>query len=151
MKTILILNGPNLNMLGRREPAIYGHQTLGDIEALCHKTAEAHGATVDFRQSNHEGQLVDWIQGALDTADGVIINAAAYTHTSLAIQDALKLLSVPVVEVHLSDPSTRESFRHHSYVEAVAAHIVKGKGSAGYAEAIAWLSTRARNPPGLSL
>lgn len=136
---VLILNGPNLNMLGMREPHIYGTQTLDDIRALCETTAAAHGMTVDFRQSNHEGTLVDWIQQARGSVDAVIINAAAYTHTSVAIHDALKLLPVPIVEVHLSDPATREPFRHHSYIEPLAAHIIKGQGSPGYAAALDWL------------
>lgn len=133
---ILILNGPNLNMLGQREPAIYGHDTLADIEALCVKTAEKFGLTVDFRQSNYEGELVGWIQEAMNTHVGLIINAAAYTHTSVAIHDALKLLSYPIIEVHLSDPEQRESFRHFSYVTSVAKTVIKGKGAAGYAEAV---------------
>lgn len=136
---VLILNGPNLNMLGVREPHIYGTQTLGDIENLCRAAAAANGQTVDFRQSNHEGELVTWIQQAAGTQDAVIINAAAYTHTSVAIHDALKLLTVPVVEVHLSDPATREPFRHHSYIEPLAACIVKGQGAHGYVRALDWL------------
>ena len=133
---ILILNGPNLNMLGQREPEIYGHDTLADIQALCEQEAAKCGAHVDFRQSNHEGVLVDWIQEAVGTVQGVIINAAAYTHTSVAIHDALKLLSCPVFEVHLSDPHTREAFRHTSFIEPVAAHIFKGQGKDGYVAAI---------------
>ncbi len=140
MPQILILNGPNLNMLGRREPDIYGRETLKDIKALCEKTAKPLGLDVDFRQSNHEGELVTWIQEALDKTAGIIINAGAYTHTSLAIHDALKLLSAPVVEVHISDPKKREAFRHHSYIEPLAAHTIAGQGAAGYAEAIIWLS-----------
>ncbi|MEC7029489.1 MAG: type II 3-dehydroquinate dehydratase [Pseudomonadota bacterium] len=133
---LLILNGPNLNMLGQREPEIYGHDTLADIKILCEQEAEKYGATIDFRQSNHEGVLVDWIQEALGTADGIIINAAAYTHTSVAIHDALKLLSCPIVEVHLSDPHTREEFRHKSFIEPVAQHIFKGLGKDSYIAAI---------------
>lgn len=140
MMKILVLNGPNLNMLGVREPEIYGHQTLNDIENLCAETAKANGATTDFRQSNHEGELVEWIQQALNKVDGVIINAAAYTHTSVAIHDALKLLSCPVVEVHLSDPETREEFRHHSYIAPLAAKIIKGHGAEGYKQAIEFLT-----------
>jgi 3-dehydroquinate dehydratase-2 len=141
---VLILNGPNLNMLGVREPHIYGTQTLDDIRALCTETATTHKVTVDFRQSNHEGELVTWIQQARGTCDAVIINAAAYTHTSVAIHDALKLLDVPVVEVHLSDPATRESFRHHSYIEPLAAFVVKGKGAEGYKIALETLAARHR-------
>ena len=137
MKKILILNGPNLNMLGAREPEIYGTQTLEDIKQLCR---EASGKTViDFRQSNHEGELVTWIQEALGHIDGLIINAAAYTHTSVAIHDALKLLSCPIVEVHLSDIIQREEFRHHSYIQPVATKIIKGQGAQGYVQAIEFL------------
>lgn len=139
-KTILILNGPNLNMLGVREPSIYGHQTLDDIRALCGARAEETGFGIDFRQSNHEGELVTWIQEERLKVAGVIINAGAYTHTSVAIHDALKLLEVPVVEVHLSDPETREAFRHVSYIAPIAAKIIKGKGAAGYTEAIEYLA-----------
>jgi 3-dehydroquinate dehydratase-2 len=142
MPNILILNGPNLNMLGRREPAIYGTQTLADIKALCEKSAKSLSLSIDFRQSNYEGELVTWIQEAMDKADAVVINAAGYTHTSIAIHDALKMLSVPVVEVHLSDPKSREAFRHHSFIEPVASHSIAGMGADGYVEAIAWLSTR---------
>lgn len=132
MKTILILNGPNLNMLGTREPEIYGHQTLSDIENLCVTEGHKHNFRIDFRQSNHEGQLVDWIQEARGLCEGVIINAAAYTHTSVAIHDALKLLDVPIIEVHLSDPKTREAFRHQSYIEPLAAAHFAGQGPQGY-------------------
>ncbi len=139
---VLILNGPNLNMLGVREPHIYGTQTLDDIRALCMATATAHNQTIDFRQSNSEGELVTWIQQARGTYNALIINAAAYTHTSIAIHDALKLLEVPVIEVHLSDPSTREPFRHHSYIEPLAAFVVKGKGAEGYKIALETLAAR---------
>ena len=145
MKSILILNGPNLNMLGRREPEIYGKQTLADIEALCLGVGEKLNIDISFRQSNHEGELVTWIQNALDRFDGVIVNAAAYTHTSVAIHDALKLLSVPVIEVHLSDPSKREEFRHISYIEPVASAVIKGKGAQGYVEAIEALNDMISN------
>ncbi|MCB9990046.1 MAG: type II 3-dehydroquinate dehydratase [Rhodospirillales bacterium] len=145
MMRILILNGPNLNMLGRREPDIYGHQTLADIEALCRDTAIRLGQEVDFRQSNHEGELVTWIQQAVEGIDGVIINAAAYTHTSVAIHDALKLLSVPVIEVHLSNPKEREAFRHISYIEPLAAALFAGEGARGYVKALEFLST-SQNP-----
>lgn len=136
MPKILILNGPNLNMLGRREPEIYGSETLADIEALC-RAAGAHlGFDVDFRQSNHEGELVEWIQTAKENADAILINAAAYTHTSLAIHDALKLTGLPIAEVHLSDPKARESFRHFSYIEDLAVVHVSGQGAAGYVRAL---------------
>jgi 3-dehydroquinate dehydratase-2 len=139
MKKILILNGPNLNMLGMREPEIYGTQTLQDIQNLCEITAKPHNIDVDFRQSNHEGILVDWIQEAIQGVDGLIINAAAYTHTSVAIHDALKLLSCPIIEVHLSDPETREEFRHISYIAPIATKIIKGNGATGYAQAIEFI------------
>ncbi len=133
---ILILNGPNLNMLGRREPDIYGTQTLDDIKKLCDDTAKKCGAKIDFRQSNHEGELVTWIQKSLDKVDAIIINAGAYTHTSVAIHDALKLHLCPIIEVHLSDPETREEFRHFSYITPLSTHVIKGKGAAGYTQAI---------------
>lgn len=137
---VLILNGPNLNMLGMREPEIYGSQTLDDVEHLCRIKAEDLGLTIDFKQSNHEGTLVDWIQEAVRTVDGVIINAAAYTHTSVAIHDSLKLLSVPIIEVHISNPKTREEFRHHSFVEPLAASVIAGEGVNGYVLALEELS-----------
>ncbi len=140
-KTILVLNGPNLNMLGVREPDIYGRQTLQDIKIMCVERAGELAFTLDFRQSNHEGELVTWIQEERQNIVGLIINAGAYTHTSVAIHDALKLLDVPVIEVHLSDPETREEFRHFSYIKPVAAKVIKGKGAAGYTEAITALST----------
>ena len=137
--TIMILNGPNLNMLGLREPEIYGHQTLDDIRDMCEKST---GYRVDFRQSNHEGELVTWIQGAVTNPEiaGMIINAAGYTHTSVAIHDALKMLNVPIVEVHLSNPHEREDFRHHSYITPTAAHVICGQGAKGYAQALDYLS-----------
>ncbi len=138
-KKILILNGPNLNMLGQREPEIYGRQTLKDIETLCRQTGARLHMKIDFRQSNHEGELVTWIQKARGKIDGLIINAAAYTHTSVAIHDALKLLNVPIVEVHLSNPRERESFRHHSYIEPVAAICIAGLGAEGYVKSLEFL------------
>lgn len=140
MKKILILNGPNLNMLGMREPEIYGFQTLDDIKEICEAAAAKQGIKIDFRQTNHEGVLVDWIQEAVVNFDGVIINAAAYTHTSVAIHDALKLLKCPIIEVHISDPETREKFRHHSYVSPCATEIIKGKGADGYRQAVEKIS-----------
>ena len=136
MKKILILNGPNLNMLGTREPEIYGHQTLRDLEDLCFQKAHKVDLKIEFRQSNHEGELVEWIQNANDLTDGLIINAAAYTHTSIAIHDALKLLDCPIIEVHLSNPKEREAFRHFSYIEPLAAAVIAGHGVAGYEMAI---------------
>ncbi len=140
-KSILILNGPNLNMLGVREPSVYGHQTLQDVKVLCVERAGELAMTVDFRQSNHEGELVTWIQEERENICGLIINAGAYTHTSLAIHDALKVLTVPIIEVHISDPEQREEFRHFSYIKPLATEVIKGKGVPGYIEAINTLST----------
>lgn len=133
---ILILNGPNLNMLGQREPEIYGTLTLTDIKDLCEKTAAPLHITTDFRQSNHEGELVGWIQDSLGTIDGLIINAAAYTHTSIAIHDALRLLNVPIIEVHLSDPKKREDFRKFSYIESLSVAVFAGFREKSYVMAI---------------
>lgn len=140
MKNILIINGPNLNMLGQREPEIYGSTTLDEICGQCEEKAQTLGLHVDFRQSNHEGEIVEWIQGALNSIDGIIINAAAYTHTSVAIYDALKLLSVPIIEVHLSNPKERDDFRHHSYIEPLATQVIAGHGPEGYLMALDALS-----------
>ncbi len=129
---ILVLNGPNLNLLGTREPAIYGAATLDDIHALMDKSASARGWQLDFRQSNHEGELVDWIQGSRGNADAIIINAGAYTHTSVAILDALRAVEAPIVEVHLSNLFQREAFRHHSYITPVAMGLICGFGASGY-------------------
>jgi 3-dehydroquinate dehydratase-2 len=133
---IFVLNGPNLNMLGKREPGIYGARTLGDIEADCKTAAKKLGLAVDFRQTNIEGVLVDWIQEAGDKADGVVINPGAYTHTSVAIQDAIRAAGKPVIEVHLSNIFAREAFRHHSYVSPVAAGMICGLGPHGYVLAL---------------
>ncbi|MFE9447588.1 type II 3-dehydroquinate dehydratase [Streptomyces sp. NPDC006739] len=131
---IMILNGPNLNLLGQRQPEIYGSDTLADVEALCAKTAAAHGGTVDFRQSNHEGELVDWIQEARRDHSGIVINPGAYSHTSVAILDALNTCDgLPVLEVHISNIHQRESFRHHSYVSLRADGVIAGCGVQGYA------------------
>lgn len=135
-KPIVILNGPNLNMLGTREPEIYGTTTLADIEALCHNAAATHGLTVHCKQSNHEGELIDWIQDAAKNASGIIINAGGYTHTSIAIHDALRAVALPVIEVHVSDPKSREPFRHHSYIESVAKQSISGLGANGYVQAL---------------
>ncbi|MHB9754430.1 type II 3-dehydroquinate dehydratase [Streptomyces sp. BYX5S] len=131
---IMVLNGPNLNLLGKRQPEIYGRDTLADVEALCVKTATALGATVDFRQSNHEGELVDWIHEARENHVGIVINPAAYSHTSVAILDALNTCDgMPVVEVHISNIHQREEFRHHSYVSLRADGVIAGCGVQGYA------------------
>jgi len=130
--SVLVLNGPNLNMLGVREPAIYGSETLDDIEAACQERAEVLGLAIDFRQSNLEGELVSWIQQARGEHDGIIINAGAYSHTSIALLDALVLSELPVIEVHLSNIFRREGFRHHSYISAAAKGIICGFGPQGY-------------------
>lgn len=127
-----MLNGPNLNLLGQREPEIYGSATLADIERRVRAKAKALGLTVDCRQSNHEGELVDWIQEARDGAAGLILNAGAYSHTSLAIHDALAMLDMPVIEVHISNIYKRESFRHHSTLSSVATGVICGLGTIGY-------------------
>lgn len=131
-----LLNGPNLNMLGTREPQIYGTDTLDDIEAACHERAESLGLTVDFRQSNREGDLVTWTQEARAVHDGIIVNAGAYSHTSIALHDALLSAELPVIEVHLSNIFRREAFRHHSYVSLAAQGIICGLGLQGYLLAI---------------
>lgn len=146
MSTVLVLNGPNLNLLGTREPAIYGSTTLADVEALCRIEADKHGLAVDFRQSNHEGVLVDWIQEAgrahaAGSVKGVVFNAGAYTHTSLALADAVKGSGVPMIEVHISNVHAREPVRHHSFLSPVARGIIVGFGPLGYALAIAALAT----------
>jgi 3-dehydroquinate dehydratase-2 len=130
--SVLVLNGPNLNMLGVREPSIYGTETLDDIEALCLERAESLNIAIDFRQSNLEGELVSWIQQARGEHDGIILNAGAYTHTSIAIMDALSVAELPVIEVHLSNVFRREAFRHHSYVSPVAKGVICGFGAHGY-------------------
>jgi 3-dehydroquinate dehydratase II len=132
LPTAFILNGPNLNLLGVREPSIYGRDTLGDIEERCTARAAALGLEIDFRQTNHEGQLVDWIQEARESADGIILNAGALSHTSVALLDALSAAELPVIEVHLSNIFRRERFRHHSYVSLAANGVICGLGPQGY-------------------
>ena len=141
-KRVLVLNGPNLNMLGVREPATYGSQTLADIERACAADGEALGLTVTCRQSNHEGELVTWIQQALGEADAIVINPGGYSHTSVAIHDAIRAVGLPVVEVHLSNIHAREAFRHHSYVSPVALGVICGFGAAGYKLALSALAEK---------
>lgn len=145
MKTVLVLNGPNLNLLGRREPGVYGAATLADVEALCREACARHGFALDFRQSNHEGVLLDLIHEAgaaqaAGTLAGVVLNAGAYTHTSIALHDAIKGAAVRVVELHISNVHAREDFRHHSWISPVAQGVILGFGVHGYALAIAALA-----------
>ncbi|KFL24902.1 3-dehydroquinate dehydratase [Devosia sp. 17-2-E-8] len=141
-KRVLVLNGPNLNLLGTREPGTYGSQTLADIEKLCKEEAKSLGLALDFRQTNSEGELVTWIQDARKTADGIVINPAAYSHTSVAIHDALRAVGLPTIEVHLTNIHTREPFRHHSYVSSVALGVICGLGASGYRYALAALAEK---------
>lgn len=143
---VLILNGPNLNLLGTREPEIYGSDTLATIEERCQQIATEHGIEVDFRQSNFEGQLVEWIQAAISTADAIVINAAAYTHTSIAIHDALKSYDGFKVELHISNPHQRETFRHRSLISPVVDAVVVGLGADGYAQLLALLPKLVNQP-----
>lgn len=132
MNTIYVLNGPNLNLLGKREPAIYGFATLADVEQRCAAKAVALGVQLVFRQSNHEGVLIDWIHEAREQAAAIIINAGAYTHTSVALMDALKTFTGPIIELHLSNVHRREAFRHRSYIAFAATGIIAGLGVKGY-------------------
>ena len=131
-KPVFVLNGPNLNLLGVREPHIYGTTTLDQVKSACEARAGALGLTVDFRQSNREGELVDWVQEARTAACAIVINPAAYSHTSIALLDALKAVELPVIEVHLSNPAARESFRRRSYVSLAATGVIAGFGAQGY-------------------
>ena len=141
MKTVYVLNGPNLNLLGAREPAVYGTATLDDVRQICTAACQRHGLKLEFRQSNHEGQLVDWIHEAgrahaAGQLAGVVINAGAYTHTSIALLDAVKATGIALVELHISNVHAREGFRHHSYLSGVARAVLCGFGVQGYALAI---------------
>lgn len=148
MKSVYVLNGPNLNLLGTREPAVYGSATLADVEQLCAKACASHGFALEFRQSNHEGVLVDWIQEAgreqaAGTLAGVILNAGAYTHTSVALHDAIKGTGVLLIELHVSNVHAREAFRHHSYISPAAKAVMAGFGVQGYPLAVAALAALA--------
>jgi 3-dehydroquinate dehydratase-2 len=145
MKTVLVLNGPNLNLLGTREPLVYGSQSLVDVKVLCQSACASHGFALDFRQSNHEGELVDWIHeaGKAQAAGklaGVVLNAGAYTHTSVALHDAIKGTGIVLIELHISNVHAREAFRHHSFISPVAKAVMAGFGVKGYAMAIAGLA-----------
>jgi 3-dehydroquinate dehydratase II len=140
-KTIYVLNGPNLDLLGTREPKIYGRDKLSDVEKLCRETAKRHGLAVEFRQSNHEGEIIDWIHEAIaKKAVGLIINPAGHTSTSIAILDALLVMKAPVIEVHITNIHAREEFRRHSYISQAARAVICGMGVQGYALAIAGLA-----------
>lgn len=139
---ILVLNGPNLNLLGTREPDIYGKMTLSELESFCHTSGEVLGLEVSCNQSNHEGELVGWIQQARDSAQGLVLNPAGYSHTSVALRDAIAAVGLPLIEVHLSNIHKRESFRHHSYVSAVAEGVICGLGVEGYRLALQALAQK---------
>lgn len=140
MKTIWIINGPNLNLLGEREPEIYGNEGLEGLKKRCEAHAASLGMGVHFLQSNHEGEIIDWLHEARSTSAGVILNAGGYTHTSVAIHDALKTLNVPLIEVHLSNIFAREPFRHHSYISPLARGVICGLGATGYELALTALA-----------
>lgn len=143
--SLLVLNGPNLNLLGTRQPQVYGSTTLKDVEALCRATGERLGIGIDFRQSNHEGTLVDWIHEAKGRHAGIVLNAGAYTHTSIALMDAIASVELPVAEVHLSNIHRREEFRHLSYISKVAVGMICGFGVHGYALGIEALDEHLKN------
>lgn len=139
---VLVLHGPNLNLLGRRAPEVYGSATLADLETLCRSEGEALGLQVDCRQTNHEGELVEWIQKAGEDYGGLVLNAGAYSHTSIALHDALEAVALPTIEVHLSNIFKRESFRHHSYISPQALGVICGLGFDGYRAALLVLARR---------
>ena len=144
LKPVLVLNGPNLNMLGKRQPEIYGRETLADVERACRAEAARLGLAIEFAQSNHEGALVDRIQAARKQNSAIVINAGAYTHTSVALLDALNAAELPAVEVHLSNIYKREAFRHHSYISPAAVGVIAGLGIQGYVLALQALANRFR-------
>lgn len=139
-RTILVLNGPNLNLLGTRQPEVYGRATLDDVEALCAETAEQVGLAIDFRQTNGEGELISWVQECRGKMAGIVINPAGYSHTSVALLDALMACEVPAIEVHITNIHRRETFRHHSYVSRAAVGVICGLGIRGYALALTALA-----------
>lgn len=141
---ILVLNGPNLNLLGQREPEVYGRQTLADVEDLVRERAAGHGLEIDFFQSNHEGELIDELHRGRARNAGCVFNPAGYTHTSVALLDAVKASELPTVEVHLSNPHAREEFRHHSFISPAAVAVIAGAGIAGYGFAVDILAARLR-------
>ena len=143
---VLVINGPNLNLLGLREPAVYGRETLADLDSACVAEGEAVGLAVSCRQSNHEGELIDWIHGARETTAALLINAGAYSHTSQAIPDALRAYPGMIVELHLSNIYAREPFRHHSHISATATAVICGLGSAGYRLALRAVAERLVGP-----
>jgi 3-dehydroquinate dehydratase-2 len=147
LPTVYVLNGPNLNLLGVREPAVYGRTTLADIEARCRARAGTLGLEIEFRQTNHEGRLVDWIQEARQAAQAIVLNAGALTHTSVAVLDALSAAGLPVIEVHLSNIFRREQFRHHSYVSLAAAGVICGLGAHGYELALDAVANLIKDEP----
>jgi 3-dehydroquinate dehydratase II len=138
---VIVLNGPNLNLLGKRQPEIYGRETLADVEADCRRVGADLGLEIEFRQSNREYEIIDWIHGARGRAAGVVINPAAFTHTSVAILDALQAFEGPIIEVHISNVHKREAFRHHSFVSAVASGVIAGCGTQGYGLALQRIAT----------
>lgn len=135
-RLVYVLNGPNLNLLGKRQPAIYGHETLADVEAICRAAGKELKLDIEFFQSNREYEIIDWIHAAREIAGGIVINPAAFTHTSVAILDALNTCEFPIIEVHISNVHKREPFRHHSYVSGVASGVIAGFGTQGYALAL---------------
>ncbi|MCE1179329.1 MAG: type II 3-dehydroquinate dehydratase [Micrococcales bacterium] len=142
MATVVVLNGPNLNLLGVRDPQVYGSATLADVETLCREVAGRHGLEVEFRQTNHEGELIDAVHEVRESAAGVVVNAGAWTHTSVAVRDALETVVGPVVEVHISNVHAREPFRHHSYLSDIAAAVIVGCGIRGYGYAVEEVAAR---------
>jgi 3-dehydroquinate dehydratase II len=145
-RIVYVLNGPNLNLLGKRQPHIYGHETLADVEAECRRTAAELALEIVFHQSNREYEIIDWIHEARERAGGIVINPAAFTHTSVAILDALNACDIPIIEVHISNVHKREAFRHHSYVSTVASGVIAGFGTQGYPLALQRLARLIDDP-----